>query len=668
MSMSPVDRFRFWLARGLVKAASQPVLAPWVSNPSFFEPTFLALTREGYKKNSAVFACLSALAFSFPEPPVQVASERDGALLPAHPLRALLRRPNKLMGEPELMGYTILYMGLGGNAYWHKVRSSAGRVVELWPYHAGQMRAKPAPTGWIDGYEFTATGDWTKAIDVPLEDVVHFKWPSPDPEKPWQALPPLIGAARDVDSANEITRYLFALLKNDAVPRVALELPPGVIIDDAAERRLKAQWREKYGGDNRGDVAIVEGGATIRRVGLDMRELALDALYTVPERHIAAAFRVPLFVAGLGEDPIYANSSEARLAFTETTLAALWTLTAGEIQNSLGDTEYGGGVTVSHDLSRVTALAAQMAARKDWALKAYQAGGITLNEFRAAAGLAPDLAGDVYLRGLTVEVVPSALAGAKALPAPAGLSADKSAATRRKAALRVARAQQGVRRDLATRMESDVDRAFEELATRMVQRLQAAKSAKAAVGDLFTDDDAAEVERVVKRWYVAIVEATWETWNLALDAELAFDLTDPAVTAALKQAGTQIRQINATTRAAVRELLEQASDNGWSVDQIVRGVDGGPGLRDLVAETYKHRARTIARTELGTAQQAAAAARYQAAGVEQVLVLDNGFDDSDPVCQALGNGGQGTLKSIAWAQANPLQHPNCVRAFAPWIE
>jgi hypothetical protein len=111
----------------------------------------------------------------------------------------------------------------------------------------------------------------------------------------------------------------------------------------------------------------------------------------------------------------------------------------------------------------------------------------------------------------------------------------------------------------------------------------------------------------------------------------------------------------------VRELLEYGAGQGWTLDQLVRGDGDQPGLRDMVAESYKGRARAISRTEVGTAQQVASVARYQAAGVRRVTVLDGGGDDSDDICNQLN----GTTQTLAWAEANPLQHPNCVRSFAP---
>jgi hypothetical protein len=94
---------------------------------------------------------------------------------------------------------------------------------------------------------------------------------------------------------------------------------------------------------------------------------------------------------------------------------------------------------------------------------------------------------------------------------------------------------------------------------------------------------------------------------------------------------------------------------------LIRGDDSHPGLRDTVEQTYKGRARAIARTELGTAQAVASVSRYKDAGVKRVIIFDGGGDDSDDVCNGLNN----TSQTLAWYEANPLEHPNCVRAAGP---
>src|SRR6266496_3244395 len=266
---------RYALARLLLKASALPVAPAWLK-VSFLNPSFRSLVSEGYAKNAVVFACISALAFDFPEPPLLVYPDEsdDAEAIAKHPLRLLLKQPNPIMGEAEMMAYTIAYMALGGNAYWHKVRDAGRRVKWIFPYHAGQISPVPGGDTWIERYDFDDGSG--RLSSIPADDIVHLKWPSPDPKQPWMAQPPLLAAAREVDTDNETTRYLFALMKNDAVPRGAVEMPENSALSEGEWRRMKAQWHERYGGDARGDIAILEGGAKYNRIGLNLEELALD--------------------------------------------------------------------------------------------------------------------------------------------------------------------------------------------------------------------------------------------------------------------------------------------------------------------------------------------------------------------------------------------------------
>jgi SPP1 gp7 family putative phage head morphogenesis protein len=148
---------------------------------------------------------------------------------------------------------------------------------------------------------------------------------------------------------------------------------------------------------------------------------------------------------------------------------------------------------------------------------------------------------------------------------------------------------------------------------------------------------------------------------MALGVEKAFDLDDPLVTSLLAMAATRVKDIQDVTLGEIREALQYASANGWSIDQLVRGDETQRGLRDIVDEVYKDRARTIARTELGEAQNAATVARYKEAGVKAVEILDNGAEDDDEECKVAN----GQVWSVAYFAKNALEHPNCTRAAAP---
>jgi HK97 family phage portal protein len=396
--MSIATRIRYGLAGMLLglKQSDVAFIPQWIKQ-SFAPATFKRLTAEGYKKNAAVNICLTKLALAYQQPRPLVKTI-DGDLLPNHPLQKLLIRPNPQMSWRELALITAVYKGIGGQCYLKKVRSKRGLVVELWPYHIGQMRPVPGRFEWVKEYEYNdGESDWKP---IPKEGVIHLKWPIIDPDQPWMALSPLISMAREVDTDNEATRYQYALLFNDATPRTAIRLPPGQRpMTEKEVERTKASWRQKYGGDNRGEVALLEQGAQIERISLNMEELAFDALRRVPEARISAGFLIPPEYSGLTvglEHSTYNNVNEARRGFFEDTIVQLLALDAGEIEQDLG-ADFGGNLVVEHDLSKVVALQENEDAKWTRAIAGWEKGLITQNEGRRHIGLSDDPAGDVFL-------------------------------------------------------------------------------------------------------------------------------------------------------------------------------------------------------------------------------------------------------------------------------
>ena len=666
--MGFLTTLRYSIARMALKAGGLSVVSPWVKT-SFLTPTFENLTREGYNANAVVTACISLLTFTYPEPPLMVWS-KDADPLPDQPLRQLLVNPNPIMGEDELWQYTIAYAALGGNAFWHKVRSGGGRVVQLWPYHTGQMRVIPGGDEWVADYEFLQPdGSWLR---IPKADVVHFKWPLPDPAQPWQAQPPLRSVARAIDTVGELVRYLFALLKNDGIPRTIVTLPPDREMDLEAKDRFRAKWRQTYGGDGRGDIAILDDGATVQRLALDMSELAFDALRKTPEADIAAAFRIPPILAGLrvGLDAsTYSNYEQARKAYTQDTLVPLWRAWAAEVQSSLAP-DFGGNIICKHDLNEVASLQEDVNARWARVDRAFNSGYISMQETRGALGFGDPDAADLFVVRMSagLEFGRDVLNPQPAMPAPQiidvppaqltdGMMTDGKGRQTKASGRRMAQGLQRIRAALAKHMEKDVDRFFEKLAATVAGRVGKGRKALDA-DELITAADFAPLASTVKSYYVEIISASWETWNSALGVDVVFEDSDPAVVQALKDAGKRVTDITETTREFLANVLADSADAGLTPAEMI------PGIRLVIEESYKGRARAIARTELAHAQQITATTRYKANGVEKVLVLDGGGEDSDDECNQLN----GTIQTLEWAEENPLQHPNCTRAFAPHFD
>lgn len=664
--------------------------APRWKRWEFAKISFNKLVDEGYRINSAVSACVTTLAFSFPEPPLLAGTEVDGRFVAdyRHELMELIRRPNPDMGEVELMQFAVTYASTGGNCYFYKLRNQRRRVVALYPFSDGQFEPIPGERtteGFVKHYEYDA-GDGQK-LEIPKEDVIQWKW-GIDPLNPARGIGAIELCAREVDKDNEATKYIYSLLRNNAVPPVVITLEED---DDPTQEEIDAMGQKWVVKHSQGQPAFITAGMKVEKMGFDLNQLAAESLNAVPESRIAANFRIPPVVAGLsiGLKRSDYGDQAARRSFTELTLAALWRSLASELYNGLKDDfDLPSNFNLQFDLRKVRALQEEETKVWERVTNAFNRSVLTRAEAKQYMGLMPKPGDDVYFVSLASEFVPAGEAVVRdPTPSPSPNSGKTPRFGEGSKSIEKARLLQRIRLGVEKRMAAAVDVYFSQLSARVEERAKgspstALRSAQGgasttanasaqreikadlpSVDDLFKADDWGKLETLVKRFYIEIVELSWETWNYVLGVEAAFDLTDPAVTRVLGMAGTHIREIKQTVLDEVRAVLQYGSDNGWGVDLLVRGDESQRGLRAIIDETYKNQARAIARSELGQAQNVATAERYKAAGVRAVEILDGGSDDSAPACQ-LANGMIWSVKNF---EAHPLQHPNCTRAAAPYF-
>lgn len=670
-----------WFQRLFVKAASRAFrfLPEWTRHA--FLPVSLGRLMAGYKKNSAVSACVTTLAFSFPEAPILAGHEADGRFVTDynHPVLGLIRQPNPDMGEVELMQFAVTYASVGGNLYLWKQRSViSGKVIALWPFSDVNVTPLPGRTtaeGFVRGYEFDP-GDG-QTFPIPKDDIIHWKW-AVDPEQPWRGIGAIELSIRDSDRSAEADAYIYALLKNNAVPPVVVTLTEGDELTDDRADRLRKQWNVKMGGENRGNLAFLESGMKAEKMGFDLQQLAAEALSAVPEARIAGNFRIPPVVAGLsvGLKRSDYGDQAARRSFTELTLAALWRSLASELYNGLKDDfNLPANFIFQHDLRKVRALQEEEFKRWERVSLAFDRGLLTRKESKLELGIEPKPGDDVYKVSLATEFIPAKGSGAVDRTGDGDGKNGKvvSGKWEGKAAGDVLRR---LRLVLARSMQQSLSVYFKRLADRVIERLESEKllvvsgkngsQVKADLPDardLLKPEDGQELEKIIKRYYAEILELSWDTWNASLGVTVDFALDDPLVAKILRSAGQRVKEINEETLGAVQEALVYGREQGWGVDDLVRGDGTMRGLRDIVAETYKDRARVIARTELGEAQNQATVERYKRAGVSKVEILDNGGSDDDLECQVAN----GQIWTLAYFNANPLEHPNCTRAASPYF-
>lgn len=173
------------------------------------------------------------------------------------------------------------------------------------------------------------------------------------------------------------------------------------------------------------------------------------------------------------------------------------------------------------------------------------------------------------------------------------------------------------------------------------------------------------------RRLLVILDRYWKAVLKALNALVAthfakdpqdFVVDDATTNRMLQKAALRVIRITETTRQAIISTLSEGQARGYNNWQLAHGVpaDNFPGIDGLFKETWKHRALTVARTELQEAQRAAAVERYLATGLVDRVRLIDGCQWDDACCER-----DGTIVPIE--RAPTLNHPNCTLVLIPLL-
>lgn len=378
--------------------------------------------------NAAVLACVRWMARTFPEAPARIRTRAGNDLtpLPEHPLVVLLDRPNPYYSGHLLWSATLADWLLDGNAYWRKQRNGAGKVVALWWLPAFTMEPKwERETDFVSFYEYSPGGS-PERLDP--ADVVHFRY-GLDPDNVRKGCSDIKALLREIFTDNEAANYTASILRNTGVPGVVITGKD--ITPDNAEQ-IKAEMKQRFGGDRRGDPLVLGGDMKPSVLSFSPEQMQLRELRRIPEERISAIFGTPAVVVGLGaglDRSTFANFAEAREAAYESNIIPTQRLMAAELRTQLlPDFGDAGSLVLDFDLSQVRVLQPDEDKLYTRVGGAVTHGLLTVNEGRRMLGREPLAEGDVLLVPTTVSVTDPALLLAPpeprpALPPPDGLPA-----------------------------------------------------------------------------------------------------------------------------------------------------------------------------------------------------------------------------------------------------
>jgi HK97 family phage portal protein len=404
---------------------------------------FLNRTRINYEgevradANSIIMACVRWVQRTFSEaPPITeqwVAAREEWATVQRHPMLDLLSRPNSYYNGIALWKATVADMMLSGNAYWLKVRSSSGKVVQLWWLPSVLVVPKGDEVTFITHYEFRP--DPTKTYEVRERDIVHFR-DGMDPLEPRRGLSPIRSLFREVFTDDEAANMTASLLKNMGVPGVIIspEAGAGSIPKDAATA-IKDAYKLNFGGDLKGEPLVLEGATKIQQFGFSPEQMQLRSLRGIPEERITAVLGVNAAVVGLGAGlattKVGATLKEYREEAMESTVIPMYREYGDELTHQLlPDFIAGTEWRMGFDLTKVRVLADDENKRHERVRGDLEAGYITVAEARRETGRVALPEHEVYLRQRSVGSVPANLSpeeqAAMAEPAAAPSGEPKS--------------------------------------------------------------------------------------------------------------------------------------------------------------------------------------------------------------------------------------------------
>jgi HK97 family phage portal protein len=341
--------------------------------------------------------------------------------LPDHSLVRLLNNPNPFMSRGQMWGTVVMDRSLAGNAYILKARAGGamnGAIAELWRLRPDRVKVIPDAQKFIAGYEYRVGNE---TVEIPAEDIMHFK--TRNPLNDYYGMPQLMSIAGRID----IDEYQKGFLRNfyqrggvgpGSILAVKQKLP------DEAKEEIRSRFKERFGGPNAvHEMLILDSAeATYTQMGLDrgLRDALPQEIDAVSEARIAMAFGIPGSILGLRigyESSSFANKRQDWAVFWDLTMVPLLS-DLDDVLNLSLIPDYNGIDEVAFDLSDIRALNEDVDKIHDRWRKDLLAGGVSLEEFREATGLDPDVKEGTFYIPSNVQAQPAEEIGETPEPVP----------------------------------------------------------------------------------------------------------------------------------------------------------------------------------------------------------------------------------------------------------
>jgi HK97 family phage portal protein len=184
------------------------------------------------------------------------------------------------------------WVDLRGNGYALKEFDARGRPIALWPLNPTWVTVLHVPGTWEMFYRVAIPR--MDVVVYPAEAIFHLRGLTLDG---FCGLSPIAYHRETIGLGLAAERYGSAFFGNSAQPNGALKV--GQVLGPEAANALRADWEKKYKGvDNRGKLAIFDGGMEWIKTGMDNTDAQYLETRKFQNQQIYGLYRMPAHKAG----------------------------------------------------------------------------------------------------------------------------------------------------------------------------------------------------------------------------------------------------------------------------------------------------------------------------------------------------------------------------------
>lgn len=557
-----------------------------------------------------------------------------------HPLTRLCSRPNPYTTIEELLWKMSLSLDGDGNAYLCRdPEATRDDAEEWWWGDSTTAKVHTDGNGEIVKYSFTR---YARRIELDAVDVAHIKFPNPF--SPYYGLSPIIAAHMSILTLFHDRRYLKNFYKNAGIPGGVGESDAQMPSPDDLNR-MRKEWRRKFTGPNQHDIAFLFEGLKYKPITPPLKDLVVDIVRRMSREEIAACLGVPPVVLGIVEDANRSNSDDQWRGYYEGNIIPRQKLMARGITIHLVQPKFGENYRVRFDNSNRDFLQEDQNVKSERTVRLYRGGIVTRNEAREAMGYEATPDGDEFFQiqsgfGFDYQDDDEKNYGGNSRDVVTAPSASRLIVKTDDTRLKLWKQHDANLNKYEKRVEGVIRKYWDSQIDRLVAKING-KTLNGILPSqlswmLYKDDNPVnpgdaggffdlagenlELRRVLDPVITEIVNVSGQEALTHFLIDFQFNLKDPKVQTLIGQFLNRSERINDTTYEKVREILQQAYDEGVGIPEVERR------LRDLFESYYRvepgdpdkiTRGRRFARTEMNGAVNGASQASWEQAGVEK---------------------------------------------------